>query len=202
MLGNLRRYTASTSKRFATRHRGEGLKRGLVALRWDKPERLRSVAAWQPSPLRRKASPVGHSGYLQALRNAPGRRGLKALAVHRKGIAVVRISGAARRNRSRFQLPLPSGESAGVMGQPRDHLGFPGTVNRCRAHNASHCLCYQQSRLLILSPRGKGWAAAPIAQPPLHRPNQWQAPCLLRHTRINARRAECSVPACRQWTGE
>ena len=43
---------------------------GLVALRWDKLERLRMVVAWQPPP--------PQSGYFQALRNAPRRRGLKA----------------------------------------------------------------------------------------------------------------------------
>ncbi|PMQ02987.1 hypothetical protein DyAD56_21425 [Dyella sp. AD56] len=36
----------------------------------EKPERLRTVATWQPSPL--------HSGYFGTLRNAPMRRGLKA----------------------------------------------------------------------------------------------------------------------------
>ncbi|PMQ06622.1 hypothetical protein DyAD56_03940 [Dyella sp. AD56] len=41
-----------------------------AACRWDKPERLRRVVAWRPSPL--------HSGYFGALRNAPSRRGLKA----------------------------------------------------------------------------------------------------------------------------
>src|SRR5579859_2230785 len=42
----------------------------LVAFRGDKPERVRKVGAWQPSPL--------HSGYFKALRNAPSRRGLRA----------------------------------------------------------------------------------------------------------------------------
>ena len=46
------------------------LEPGLVALRWDKPERLRMVVAWQPPP--------PPSGYFIALRNAPRRRGLKA----------------------------------------------------------------------------------------------------------------------------
>ncbi|PMQ05447.1 hypothetical protein DyAD56_08960 [Dyella sp. AD56] len=41
-----------------------------AACRWDKPERVRNVVAWPPSPLRR--------GYVGALRNAPWRRGLKA----------------------------------------------------------------------------------------------------------------------------
>ncbi|ULU24548.1 hypothetical protein DYST_01464 [Dyella terrae] len=41
-----------------------------AACRWDKPERLRRVVAWPPSPL--------HSGYFRALRNAPSRKGLKA----------------------------------------------------------------------------------------------------------------------------
>jgi len=108
LLGNLRRYTAGTSMRFATRHRGEGLKRRLVALRGDMPERLRNVVAWQPSP--------PHSGYFQALRNAPMRRGLKALAVHRKGIAAVYVSRAASHEATPFSALTSLRERVRVRG--------------------------------------------------------------------------------------
>ena len=76
MLGNLRRYdaklvpwdTVDTSKRFATRRGEEGLKRELVALRGDKPERLMRVVVWQPSPL--AATPVPRDTAGTSMRSA------------------------------------------------------------------------------------------------------------------------------------
>ena len=101
MLGNLRRYdaklvpwdTVDTSKRFATRRGEEGLKRELVALRGDKPERLMRVVVWQPSLA--VTPTVGHSGYIHALRNTPWRRRFKAVfASHRLGCRVASTTRA------------------------------------------------------------------------------------------------------------
>ena len=88
----------------------------LIALRWDKPERLRMVVAWQPPP--------PQSEYFGALRNAPKRRGLKA-----QGAAALCVAFLWERTLCATNLRSDTDE-APVAHRVRSHKGFASSEDR------------------------------------------------------------------------